>query len=95
MTVVGEKLILQIISSLYFATLAYSFKNRYVINANVRNDASNRFGQDTNHRIDPTYSFGFSWRASEERFMRKYVGWITNFKLPRHLWYSGKCTHTS
>ena len=64
-----------------FATLAYSFKNRYVINANVRNDASNRFGQDTNHRIDPTYSFGFSWRASEERFMRKYVGWITNLNF--------------
>lgn len=64
-----------------FATLAYSFKNRYVVNTNVRNDASNRFGQDTNHRFDPTYSFGFSWRASEEEFMKKHVSWITSLNL--------------
>ena len=36
-----------------FATLAYSLKNRYVFNFNVRNDASNRFGQDVNKRFDP------------------------------------------
>lgn len=35
-----------------FATLAYSLKNRYVLNVNVRNDASNRFGQDVNNRVD-------------------------------------------
>ena len=64
-----------------FATLAYSLKNRYVVNANIRNDASNRFGQDANHRIDPTYSFGFSWRASEEDFMKKYVKWITTLNF--------------
>lgn len=65
-----------------FATFAYSFKNRYVVNANVRNDASNRFGQDTNKRFDPTYSLGFSWRASEETFMKDHLKWITmlNFR---------------
>lgn len=56
-----------------FATFAYSFKNRYVLNANIRNDWSNRFGQDTKHRLDPTYSFGLSWRASEEKFMKEYL----------------------
>lgn len=64
-----------------FATFAYSFMNRYVINANVRNDASNRFGQDTNNRIDPTYSFGFSWRASEETFIKQHVKWLTTLNL--------------
>ena len=39
-----------------FATLAYSLKNRYVVNANIRNDASNRFGQDANHRICLLYT---------------------------------------
>ncbi len=65
-----------------FATFAYSFLDRYVINANIRNDASNRFGQDANRRIDPTYSFGFSWRASEESFMKDYIPWISilNFR---------------
>ncbi len=65
----------------FFATFAYSFKNRYVVNANVRNDASNVFGQDINHRIDPTYSFGFSWRASEEAFFQKYLKWITTLNF--------------
>lgn len=65
-----------------FATFAYSFLDRYVINANIRNDASNRFGQDANRRIDPTYSFGFSWRASEEFFVKDYMPWLTilNFR---------------
>jgi len=65
----------------FFATFAYSFKNRYVVNANVRNDASNVFGQDINNRIDPTYSFGFSWRASEEDFFQKYLKWITTLNF--------------
>ncbi|MFV0323387.1 MAG: SusC/RagA family TonB-linked outer membrane protein [Bacteroides xylanisolvens] len=65
----------------FFATFAYSFKNRYVVNANVRNDASNVFGQDINHRIDPTYSFGFSWRASEEAFFQKHLSWITTLNF--------------
>ena len=65
----------------FFATFAYSFMNRYVVNANVRNDASNRFGQDTNHRFDPTYSFGFSWRASEEEFIKKHLKWITDLNI--------------
>ncbi|WP_158644043.1 SusC/RagA family TonB-linked outer membrane protein [Pseudobacter ginsenosidimutans] len=58
----------------YFATFAYSFKNRYVLNANIRNDMSNRFGQDVTKRFDPNYSFGLSWDVSREP-------WIEN-KLP-------------
>ena len=42
----------------FFATVAYSLKNRYVFNFSMRNDESNRFGQDVNNRFDPTYSFG-------------------------------------
>ncbi len=66
-----------------FATLAYSFMNRYVFNFNVRNDASNRFGQDVNRRLDPTYSFGLSWRMSEEPWMASLHNIISdlNFKV--------------
>lgn len=53
-----------------FATLAYSLKDRYVLNASMRNDASNRFGQDQNKRFDPTYSFGLSWNVALEPWMR-------------------------
>ena len=64
-----------------FATLAYSLKNRYVLNVNVRNDASNRFGQDVNNRVDPTYSFGFSWRVSSEPFMENISRFIHNLNF--------------
>lgn len=62
----------------YFATAAYTFKNRYVLNANARNDLSNRFGQDTNSRFDPTYSFGLGWRVSEEPWMESLNKVFTN-----------------
>ena len=60
----------------FFATLAYSFRDRYVVNANIRNDVSNRFGQDVNKRIDPTYSFGASWRIAEEPFIKENISWL-------------------
>lgn len=52
-----------------FMTAAYTFKDRYVFNANVRNDRSNRFGQAANSKFDPTFSFGASWRLSSEPWM--------------------------
>lgn len=60
----------------FFATFAYSLKNKYVFNANVRSDASNRFGQDISKRYDPTYSFGVSWRVAEENFIKDHVFWL-------------------
>lgn len=64
-----------------FATLAYSWKNRYVLNASMRNDESNRFGQDQNKRFDPTYSFGASWRVTEEPWMEKIKPWINQLNF--------------
>lgn len=63
-----------------FATLAYSYDDRYVLNANVRNDFSNRFGQDVNNRFDPTYSFGVKWSVSNEAYMKD-VKWISSLNL--------------
>lgn len=65
----------------FFATLAYSFKDKYVLNANVRNDVSNRFGQDVNKRFDPTYSFGLSWRLGEEAFIKDYISWLDQLNV--------------
>lgn len=64
-----------------FATLAYTFKNRYVLNASMRNDASNRFGQDQNKRFDPTYSFGLSWNMAQEPWMEKLNPYINQLNL--------------
>lgn len=65
----------------YFATLSYTFKDRYVLNASIRNDESNRFGQDVNRRFDPLYSFALSWDVSEESFIKDRVRWIDQLRL--------------
>ena len=42
-----------------------------MFNFSVRNDVSNRFGQDTKNRFDPTYSFGLSWNAMGEEWLQQ------------------------
>lgn len=65
----------------WFATLAYSYRNRYVLNANIRNDVLNRFGQEVKKRLDPTYSFGLLWRVTEESFMAPIQNWLNYLTL--------------
>lgn len=64
-----------------FATLAYTYKNRYVFNGSIRNDESNRFGQDQNKRFDPTYSFGLSWNVADEPWMAGVNGVLNQLTL--------------
>lgn len=63
-----------------FATAAYSIKNKYVFNANLRSDASNRFGQDVNDRFEPIWSAGFSWRMAQEDFIKNNIPWLNQAK---------------
>ncbi len=65
----------------FFGIVAYSFMNRYVINMNVRSDASNRFGQDVNKQFDPTWSFGASWKIAQEPLVMKYLPWLEQFNI--------------
>ncbi len=65
----------------FFATVAYSLKNRYVFNFNLRSDASNRFGQDVNKQFDPTWSAGFSWKIAQEPFIEKHMPWLDQFNI--------------
>ncbi len=64
-----------------YSTIAYSYKNFIVLNMNVRNDASNRFGQDINKRIDPTYSWGLKWNVSNWKIVQEYLSWISSLSL--------------
>nr|WP_199157465.1 SusC/RagA family TonB-linked outer membrane protein [Pedobacter sp. ASV2] len=52
----------------YFGTATYNFDQKYVINANIRTDASNRFGQYSNHRFLPIWSIGGKWNVAEEHW---------------------------
>jgi TonB-linked SusC/RagA family outer membrane protein len=60
---------------------AYSFNEKYVLNANFRNDWSNTFGQNANKRFNPAFSFGVSWKLAEEPFMDWAGAWLSTANL--------------
>ncbi|WP_297337985.1 SusC/RagA family TonB-linked outer membrane protein [Algoriphagus sp.] len=51
-----------------FANSSLSYKNRYLITASLRRDASNLFGVAANMRSVPLWSAGAGWTISEEEF---------------------------
>lgn len=63
-----------------YATLVYAFKNRYILNTNVRFDASNRFGQYTNHKFLPVWSVSARWKMNDESWLRG-TNWIDDISL--------------
>lgn len=62
-----------------FANAAYTFKNRYILSASARRDASNLFGVATNQKWVPLWSAGLGWIVNEEGFYRS--GFLPYLKL--------------
>ncbi|MBQ9339991.1 MAG: TonB-dependent receptor [Paludibacteraceae bacterium] len=54
--------------SSFFARVGYSYKGRYLFNANVRADGSSRFGAKRKWGVFPSGSVG--WRLSDEQWMQ-------------------------
>ena len=63
----------------YFARLNYSYKDRYLLEANFRADASSRFHKDNRWGFFPSFSAG--WRVSEEAFFTQAKNYVSNLKL--------------
>ena len=53
----------------FYGAFTYTFDERYVFNASIRSDASNRFGQDKSARFLPVWSFGLRWNMGREHFL--------------------------
>lgn len=51
-----------------YGTIGYTYDGRYTICINVRNDASNRFGEHTNNRFYPVWSTGIRWDMHQEKW---------------------------
>ena len=62
----------------YFGRLNYSFKDKYLVEANVRYDGSSRFAKDNRYGLFPSFSAG--WRISEENFLKNSKS-VNNLKL--------------
>jgi TonB-linked SusC/RagA family outer membrane protein len=59
-----------------YLTGSYSYDNRYVFNASVRTDRSNRFGQFTNEKFNPVYAGGVRWNIANEKWFHQ-TNWLT------------------
>ncbi len=57
------------------ATATYSYDDRYILNANTRNDWSNAFGSRSNEKFMPIWSVSGRWNIDAEAFMEN-AHWI-------------------
>jgi iron complex outermembrane receptor protein len=62
----------------YFGRLNYTFKDRYLLTATLRDDASSRFGPSNRHALFP--SVALAWKINEEPFLNK-VQVLSDLKL--------------
>ncbi|MBC9795541.1 SusC/RagA family TonB-linked outer membrane protein [Sinomicrobium weinanense] len=62
-----------------FARLGYSYKGKYIFNANIRRDGSSRFGKENRWGTFPSASVG--WRFSDESFMQGLSNILDDGKL--------------
>ena len=62
----------------YFARLNYDYADKYYASLSYRHDGSSRFHKD--NRWGNFWSFGGSWRVTEEEFMKD-VEWLNNLKI--------------
>lgn len=64
----------------FFGRVIYNFKNKYLLQANIRRDGSSRFAKDYRWGNFPSFSAG--WVISEESFMKKTNwDWLSFLKL--------------
>lgn len=63
----------------FYARVGYAYKDKYLVNANVRADGSSRFGQKKRWGVFPSVSAG--WRLSAEPWMQWAQPALTDFKL--------------
>lgn len=62
----------------YFGRLNYDYDDKYYASISYRHDGSSRFSKD--NRWGNFWSFGASWRISQEEFMKD-ISWLSNLKL--------------
>ena len=63
----------------YFGRFSYAYKSKYMLEMNLRSDASSRFAPNNRGHIFP--SFSAAWRPSEESFFEPVLPYINSLKL--------------
>lgn len=57
----------------FYASTNYSINAKYVLNATLRMDGSNRLGQSTTARWLPTWNVSAAWNIDAENFMQRFT----------------------
>ena len=75
-----------------FATFSYTYNNLYTLNANVRLDASNRFGSRANEKLAPIWSVSARWNIKDD--LLPYTKWVSSIALRGSFGYQGNMLDT-
>lgn len=62
-----------------FATLSYSYVDKYIFNINARIDGSNEFGSKANDKLLPIWSLSGRWNIAQD--VLKNVHWVDDLAL--------------
>lgn len=68
-------------------SVSYTYKDAFILNANARIDGSNKFGDESNKRLNPIWSVSGRWNMEEDIF--KNVYWINHMALKASFGYQG------
>lgn len=63
----------------FFGRLNYDYKERYLMEANLRHDGSSRFRSDKRWKTFPSVSLG--WNVAKEDFWKDYVNYVNTLKI--------------
>lgn len=64
----------------YFATLSYTYDNRFTFFGSMRYDGTNLFGIDRAYRYTPLWAVSGAWNIDRERWLDN-ADWLSNLKL--------------
>lgn len=65
----------------YYSNLSYTFLDKYVLDASLRNDATNVSGRASRNRFLPTWAVGLAWNMSREEFMKPMSDYLGDVRL--------------
>lgn len=82
----GQNIDESAVASFYFSS-DYSFKDLYTASFTARTDGSNNFG--SNQQFNPIWSFGFTWNASNEPFLKDKMGIVNDLSVRVATGYTG------
>ena len=70
-----------------YGSIMYSYRDLYILNANMRVDFSNKFGSKANDKVLPVWSLSARWNAKEDILQN--VNWVSMLALRASFGYQG------